>query len=314
MLVHRLLNPLGYVVFKMGGWMLLCASLLLAASVQAGERTALQPSLGTQTNNGGTPIWSFDLDSDYTFGSSIQKYSSFGPQAGYHYEIEVLRDVTLFDKYSLQLGLDSERFAFSRSNSLFPYAMTSVAAEIAVSYWDGDEFFPLLKIEPGFYYTRDYITENSFDIPIRVAFGFKVLKQVHLVLGFSADRFQQIPIFPVAGFNWEINDKLNLRAVFPEPRFSYTPNDSVEFFLAGQYAGGTYRNGPTNDTRTNEALLEYTEIRTGTGISYTVKKVISIEATAGWTFQREFNYFRIGPDIKTRGAPYIRLETTIHFF
>ena len=116
--------------------------------------------------------------------------------------------------------------------------MTSVAAEIAVSYWDGDEFFPLLKIEPGFYYTRDYITENSFDIPIRVAFGLKVLKQVHLVLGFSADRFQQIPIFPVAGFNWQINDKLNLRAVFPEPRFSYTPNDSVEFFLAGQYAGG----------------------------------------------------------------------------
>ena len=138
----RLLNPFG--------WTLLCASLLLAASVQAGERTALQPSLGTQTNNGGTPIWSFDLDSDYTFGSSIQKYSSFGPQAGYHYEIEVLRDVPLFDKYSLQLGLDSERFAFSRSNSLFPYAMTSVAAEIAVSYWDGAEFFPLLKIEPGF--------------------------------------------------------------------------------------------------------------------------------------------------------------------
>jgi|GEM_PF-1096338 len=295
------------------GWML-CASLLLAASAPAGERTALQSSPGTQTNNGGTPTWSFDLDSDYTLGSSIQKYSSFGPQAGYHYEIEVLRDFPLFDKYSLQLGLDSERFAFSRSNSLFPYAMTSVAAEIAVSYWDGDEFFPLLKIEPGFFYTRDYITENSFDIPIRVAFGFKVYKEVHLVLGFSADRFQQIPIFPVAGFNWEINDKLNLRAVFPEPRFSYTPNDSVEFFLAGQYAGGTYRNGPTNDTRTNEALLEYTEIRTGTGISYTLKKGISIEATAGWTFQREFNYFRIGPDIKTRGSPYIRLETTIHFF
>jgi len=90
------------------GWML-CASLLLAASAPGGERTALQSSPGTQTNNGGTPTWSFDLDSDYTLGSSIQKYSSFGPQAGYHYEIEVLRDFPLFDKYSLQLGLDSER-------------------------------------------------------------------------------------------------------------------------------------------------------------------------------------------------------------
>lgn len=295
------------------GW-ILCASVLLTTNAPGGERTVLGSSPGTEANNEGSPLWSFDLDSDYTFASSIQNSSNFGPQAVYHYEIEVLRDFSLFDKYYLQLGLDSERFAFSRSNSFFPYTMTSVAAEAAISYWDGDEFFPLLKIQPGIYYTRDYITKNSFDIPIRLALGFKVQKDVHLVLGFSADRFQQIPIFPVAGFNWKISDKLNLRAVFPEPRFSYTPNDAVEFFLDGQYAGGTYRNGPTNDSRTNNALLEYTEIRMGTGISYTAKKGVSIEATAGWTFQREFNYFRNGPDFKTNGSPYIRLETTIQFF
>lgn len=293
---------------------ILFASVLLAMSALGGERTVPQSSLGAEANKEGAPLWSIDLDSDYTLGSSIQKYSNFGPQAVYHYEIEVLRDAPLFDKYYLQLGLDSERFAFSRSNGLFPYSMTSLAAEVAVSYWDGDDFFPLLKIEPGLYYTRDYITENSFDVPIRLALGFKAQKDVHLVLGFSADRFQQIPIFPIAGLNWKINDKLNLRAVFPEPRFSYNPNDSVEFFLAGQYGGGTYRNGPTSDSRTNDALLEYTEIRAGTGLNYTVNKVVSIEATAGWSFQREFNYFRAGPDIKTRGSPYIRLETTIHFF
>jgi hypothetical protein len=295
------------------GW-IVCASLLFAASALGGERTVLSSSPGSDANKGGSPLWSFDLDSDYTFGSSIQKFSDLGLQAVYHYEIEVLRDFALFDKYYLQFGLDSERFLFSRSNNLFPYAMTSVAAEAALSYWDGDEFFPLLKIQPGIYYTRNYITKDSFDIPVRLALGLKVQKDIHLVLGFSADRFQQIPIFPVAGFNWKINDKLNLRAVFPEPRFSYTPNDSVEFYLDGQYAGGTYRNGPTIDSRTDNALLEYTEIRIGTGVSYTAAKGVSIEATAGWTFQREFNYFRNGPDFKTSGSPYIRLETTIHFF
>jgi hypothetical protein len=295
--------------------LILCASLLLlATSSPGGERTVLSSSPGTEPNNGGSPIWSFDLDSDFTFGSSIQKYANFGSQAVYHYEIEFLRDVSLFDKYFLQFGPDFERFAFSRSNSLFPSALTSLAAEFAISYWDGDEFFPILKVEPGLYYTRDYITKNSFDIPIRLALGLKVQKDVHLVLGFSADRFQQIPIFPVAGFNWKINDKLNFRAVFPEPRFSYTPNDSVEFFLDGQYAGGTYRNGPTNDSRTSNALLQYTEIRMGTGLSYTARKGVTFDATAGWTFERDFNYFRAGPNIKTRGSPYIRLETTIHFF
>ena len=292
----------------------LCASLLLATGVLRGDQKALQSSPGIDLTDGRAPLWSFDADSDYTFGSSILKYSHFGPQAQFHDEIEVLRNFPLFDKYSLRIGFDSERFTFSRSNNLFPYAITSVAAEFAISYWDGDEFFPLLKIEPGLYYTRNYITKNSFDLPTRLALGFKVLKDVHLVLGFSAGLFQEIPVFPVAGFNWKINDKLNFRAVFPEPRFSYNPNDSLEVFLNGQYSGGTYRNGPTSDYRTNNALLEYTEIRLGTGISYTAKKGVAIEATAGWTFQREFNYFRGGPDFKTGGSPYIRLETTIHFF
>ncbi|MGA8656391.1 MAG: hypothetical protein WB586_09595 [Chthoniobacterales bacterium] len=53
--------------------------------------------------------------------------------------------------------LQCERFDFSRSNNVFPYALSSLAAELDVSYWSGDEFHPLLKLEPGVYFTRDYI-------------------------------------------------------------------------------------------------------------------------------------------------------------
>src|SRR6266481_7239959 len=54
-LVHRPRNSMYF------GW-ILCVSLLLAASAPGGERTALQSSPGTEANNGGTPLWSFDLD------------------------------------------------------------------------------------------------------------------------------------------------------------------------------------------------------------------------------------------------------------
>ena len=123
---------------------------------------------------GQVPLWSLDLKGDYTFGSRIMKAGDFGSQAEYHFDLEALRNLPLFGKYYLQIGVDHERFAFSRSNDIFPYAMSSVSAEIAISYWTGDVFFPLLKLEPGIYFTRDYITRNSFDIPMRVAMGIKI--------------------------------------------------------------------------------------------------------------------------------------------
>jgi hypothetical protein len=127
----------------------------------------------------------------------------------------------------------------------------------------------------------------------------------------AADPLAQTPALPIGGVNWKINDKLNFRAVFPKPRLSYIPNEALELFVAGEIQGGVFRNGPTNDRRTNNALLEYSEYRAGFGASYTPKENISLEATAGWSFLRDFNYFRAGPDYKSKGAPYIKLEMSI---
>ena len=285
----------------------------LAGNAFGVDTTATQAGQAQPESTQG-PVWSFDLNGSFTSGSRIEKAHNFGSQAEFHHEFEALRNFHLFDKYYLQIGIDYDRYDFSRSNSIFPYALSGVAGEGSISYWDGDEFFPLLTLKPGVYYTRDYITLNSFDIPVRVAGGFKVYNKVHLVLGFEADAYQEIPVFPVAGLNWEITDKVNLRAVFPEPRLSYNPNKKLEIFIAGEVGGGSYRNGPTADPRTNNAVLEYTVDRAGTGISYNPKKGVSIEGSAGWNIQRRFNYFRAGPDFSSRGALYLKLDLSVDLF
>ncbi|MEA3145523.1 MAG: hypothetical protein QOI53_952, partial [Verrucomicrobiota bacterium] len=257
------------------------------------------------------PWWSIDLNSDYTLGSKIIKSGDFGSQAVYHYEIEALRNFHLFDKYYLQCGIDSERFDFSRSNSIYPASISSVAAEVSISYWSGEDFHPVLKLEPGFYYTRDHITPNSFDVPIRAVAGYQIRDNVHLVLGVDADPFEQEPVIPICGINWQINDQCNLRAVFPQPRFSYMPNQTLEFFIAADLIGGGYRNGPTNDHRTNNALLNYSEYRLASGVNYNPQKGVSFELTAGWSIARRFDYFRAGPDNTAKSAPYFKLDISI---
>jgi hypothetical protein len=290
---------------------LLAGGLMVLGGMAFGDEKRVIQSPPALQEAGQIPLWSLDLKSDYTFGSRIMKAGDFGSQAEYHFDLDALRNLSLFGKYYLQIGVDHERFAFSHSNDIFPYAMSSVSAEIAISYWTGDVFFPLLKLEPGIYFTRDYVTRNSLDIPMRVATGIKINDNIHLVLGLAADPLAQTPVLPIGGVNWKINDKLNFRAVFPKPRFSYTPNEALELFVAGEIQGGVFRNGPTNDRRTNNALLEYREYHAGVGASYTPKKDISLEATAGWSFQRDFDYYRAGPDYKSKGAPYIKLEMSI---
>ncbi|HEX7194639.1 MAG TPA: DUF6268 family outer membrane beta-barrel protein [Chthoniobacterales bacterium] len=291
----------------------LAAGLVVLVGNAFGGEATIQAPL-TQPTPAQGPLWSFDLNGSYVSGSQIQNAHNFGSQAEFHHEFEALRNFHLFDKYYLQVGIDYDRYDFSRSNSIFPYALSGVAGEAGISYWDGDDFFPLLTLKPGVYFTRNHITRNSFDIPVRAAGGVKVQKKVHLVLGFEADAYQEIPVFPVAGLNWEITDKVNLRAVFPEPRLSYNPNKQLEIFISGEVGGGSYRNGPTDDRRTNNAILEYTEDRAGTGVSYNPRKGISFEASAGWSIQRRFNYFRAGPDYSSKGAPYVKLDLSIDLF
>jgi hypothetical protein len=286
--------------------------LLLAGGLAFGDEKNLIQAPAPEKQNQ-APLWAVDLSSDYTVASKIIHSGSFGPQAVSHYQLEALRNFHLSDKYYFQVGVVSEQFIFSRSNSLYPYSISSVAGEFSLSYWTGNDFHPVLKFEPGVYYTRDYITKNSFDVPIRAVTGFKVRDDVHVVLGVDVDPFEQVPVIPICGFNWKINEQYNLRAVFPQPRFSYTPNKALEFFAAADLVGGGYRNGPTNDFRTNNALLNYSEYRIATGVNYNPWKGLSFEMTAGWSIERRYDYFRAGPDDSTKSAPYFKLDVSMQY-
>ena len=288
--------------------LLLCCLLLTARSVWAGEAEIIQTPSLVAASLTPDPTWNFELTTSYTSSARIMKAGSFGSQASAEYELQAYKDIKLFKNYFLQLGFDLERFDFSRSNNVFPYAMTSLAGELTFAYWDGDDFYPVLKFEPGLYYTRSHITKNSFDVPIRFTPGLKINDSLYLIGGFSFDVYSNPIVFPVAGVNWKINDQWNLRAVFPRPRFSYLPNKKWEFFVQGDLDGDSFRNGPTNDHRTNNAVLQYFYYRAGIGFNYEPVKGFEIEAVAGWDFKQEYDYIRAGPINDVKGAPYVWLD------
>jgi Domain of unknown function (DUF6268) len=304
---------------KKWGWYVVLSGLLGLVDQGAFAQTT-RPSLTasqvvqSHTESEIGPPWSFDINGEYTFGSRLQDSHGLGHQSETRFEVEVLKNFRLTGNYYLQVGFDYERFDFSRSNDLYPYSLTGANAEINFSYWSGDSYYPVIEIEPGIYYTRDHVTRNSFDVPIRLTPGFQLTKSLYVIGGCSIDPFNNPVVYPIAGLNWVINKQWNFRAVFPRPRLSYSPNDSLELYVGGELTGAGYRNGPTNDRRTNNAIVEYSSTRAGVGANYTLRKGVSFEAVAGWTFERTTDYIRSGPVLNSRGSPYIRAELSIDLF
>src|SRR5260221_14035486 len=113
---------------------------------------------------------------------------------------------------------DLDRFDFSRSRSVFPYALTSLSGELIFAYWDGDDFYPVLRFEPGLYYTRSHITKNSFDVPIRFTPGLKLSDNLYVIGGISLDIFLNLTIFSFFWVKYKRNEQRNFSGGFPRPR------------------------------------------------------------------------------------------------
>ena len=124
---------------------LLIGLLVAGGPAFADEKSAIEAPAPAKQNQ--APLWAVEVISDYTAPSKINHSGSFGPQAVFHYQLEALRNVRLTDKYYFQFGVVSEQFIFSRSNSLYPYSISSMAGELSLAYWTGDDFYPLLKFD-----------------------------------------------------------------------------------------------------------------------------------------------------------------------
>jgi hypothetical protein len=277
----------------------------------AGEKEVVAPvPLGPAQISSNRDLWYADTDFSYTFGSKFKRESDFGRQSEYHFSLRFGRRFELSEIWRLTLGIENEQFHFSKSNSFLPNSLNKIAAEVGLQ-WRSPLGQLQLTLHPGVYYTRDHITANSFDMPFSLVDRIPLTKTFSIALGFGGSLLSENHIGPVGGFVWEINDRLELRALFPHPAISYALNDSTKLFLGADVIGGAFRNGPTNDRRTNNAALTYQESRVGAGISFQPHQGVKLSLASGYTLERKFDYYHRGPIFRSKGAPYVQLQVEL---
>ena len=262
------------------------------------------------------------IDTDYGFHENLDRGSA--NMEVEHNNIQLDRRIPIScltwpnvpcGQWFLRLGADYERYDFSIHNETrLPDTLQSAAGIIALEYLYNNQAAFMLETRPGVYFEHK-VNAGSFDSPVTLTLAFPLFgNNVYGVVGAYVSALVSPPVFPIGGIDWVINDKWDLRAVFPEPRLIYHCCKDADLFVGGELNGGGYKTDNRNVTpgRLSGAVVTYDQERAGAGFSWKVNP-LTIEVAGGYTLQSQFYFNRAIQTFSAHPAPYIRLTARLDF-
>src|SRR6266699_1873717 len=237
----------------------------------------------------------FSTETTYTFSSDF-KDSRFGDGDSFHNDFSYDHRFPITGKWYFRAGIEYERYDFDGTNNGLPDHLQALYGHLAFEYVAHNYTGAGIELDPGTYF-QDSITRNTFDIPWKIFVSFPLKKdKIFGVIGLGGGLYQDPPVAPGGGLIWLFTDKLRLEGVFPKPALVYDPTDDLQLRLLGQISYDSFRTDdvvtPERRLQLHNAIVQYSEIRGGAQVSYTGFKPFKIIAGAGYTFRREFDFFR----------------------
>jgi hypothetical protein len=260
----------------------------------------------------------FEQDTTYTFRSDFYDvHGNFGHGDSLYNDFSYAHRFLITGKWYFRAGVEYERFDFSGTDNGLPDHLQTVHALLALEYVVHDHAGAGIEIDPGPYF-QNSITSDSIDIPWKVFFTFPLKKdKIFAVIGVGGSIYSNPIVAPGGGLIWLFTDKFRLEGVFPKPALVYNPSDDWEFRIAGNLFFESYRTDdvitPERKLQVHNAVVQYTEERAGFQATYSHFKPFDITLDAGYTFKRDFDFFRADASAKLDPAPYVRLAIEAKF-
>jgi hypothetical protein len=210
----------------------------------------------------------------------------------------------------IRFGVGYDRYDFGFAGpGVIPGALQSLNLIAGIDLKISDV---LIRIEtqPGFYGDDQGFNSGNFNIPVLVGASYLVSKDFQWIAGVYFNANSSYPVMGGLGFRWKMADRWVLNLVPPTPRLEFKATDDLTLYAGGQIITSSFRVNNNFGTGTagknyRNALVDYTEVRAGTGASWKLGSKGTLDLEVGYMAYRDFDYHKVGDNYQNKsGAIY----------
>jgi hypothetical protein len=210
----------------------------------------------------------------------------------------------------LRLGAEWERFSFGfPERSPLPNTLQSASLVIGLDTQLSDSILMRFEAEPGLYGTN-HLDFDQVNVPFIAGGTYIYSPSLQFIVGVSIDVERDYPVIPAAGFRWKISPLWVLNIVMPTPRIEFEAAKNIILYVGANIKQTNFRmdddfGSNRRNPRLSNAVLSYSEVRTGVGIDWKISPSVTLTAEAGYQPYREFDFYRANIRFHEDGsAPY----------
>jgi hypothetical protein len=284
-----------------------------AAAVQAQSDFLLMPPLRGGGESNQPPLVYVALDTSYTAeGQAKFQGANRGDSDALSVGLGAHGMLPINDHWLVPVDLMVQNYWLeSVPDAPVPDHLNTLGLGTGLAYRASDEWLFMARISPLLYRLSDV---NGDDVGVAggVMALWRYSATYQFLFGLMAAPDSDVPVLPMAGMNWRIDDQWDLSLMFPQPRLTYLPDEHWRFYFGANVGGTTFRTSDNlgadlGEPRYNNALGTYRDVRLGAGIGYKLNRHLRVDAEAGYSVWREIDYKDIDQTVRFAPAPYVRV-------
>lgn len=270
--------------------LLQCLALALLAPAVLSAQTPVVPRAGA------TPMeWS--VETAYSAKSDISEGTRpLGTIDTLQSRLSAVRTFPLDASTAWLFGASWQRFDFSTAaGAPIPETLGSLALKAGYNRSLTPRWSVRAEIDPGIYSDFEDVSTGDFNAPAGVRFVYATGADLQWFFGVNVDLRSGTPVIGGAGVRWKFAPDWTLLLLVPSPRIEYAATRDLTFFASANLRGGTFRVAQDFGRKHGRPSLDdqdigYRELSAGAGARWTVSPAISLNAAAGWMFDRRFEF------------------------
>jgi Domain of unknown function (DUF6268) len=254
--------------------------------------------------------WDSEVNVSGVANSDFKGPSKIGNVDAFDISLSAVASVPAKPGLLVRLGVEWQRHDFGMPDvSPLPSLLQSANLVIGADWQLGDAWLMRLDIRPGLFGSDDGIRGRDFNVPLTVGGSYIVSPDLQLVAGLSVNPNRKYPVLGAVGVRWRLNRSWVLDAILPAPRLEYSFTDALTLYVGGEFRDETYRVAGQSDRtqrfrKLNNAVVDYTQIRVGMGMSWKLRSPLTLGWEAGVVPVHEFDFHRADIRYRSTGSPF----------